>query len=215
MSWLQKRPQINNLGSLYQTSVGTKNIMIVGLGNFGSQYNNTRHNIGFACLDYLVEKTEDYPPFKNKLNFKAALSKTTLDKKNIYLVKPLTYMNNSGDAVLLIKNFYKIEADNIIVIHDELDLPFGTIRIRNNGNSAGHNGVKSIITNLDNSGFNRIKIGISNEFLAKTDPAHFVLDKFNKSESQYLIALKKEVITLLNEYIYAGSIQNQDRSFLI
>ena len=115
--------------------------LIVGLGNPGEKYQYTRHNIGYMAIDNIVSAQQDY---KIKKKFNSIIYETIIDKNRIILIKPETYMNNSGDAVFQIANFYKIDSKNILVLHDELDIPFGKIRIKSGGGNAGHNGLKSI-----------------------------------------------------------------------
>ena len=122
--------------------------LIVGLGNPGGKYQYTRHNIGYMAIDNIVSVQQDY---KIKKKFNSIIYETIIDNNRIILIKPETYMNNSGDAVSQIADFYKIDSKNILVLHDELDIPFGKIRIKSGGGNAGHNGLKSISKKIDNS----------------------------------------------------------------
>ena len=131
--------------------------LIVGLGNPGKSYSNNRHNIGFKVLEKL-EDTYKIPKFTKK--FKSNFSKFIFNEKLLLLLKPLTYMNNSGVAVKEIKNFYNIDIKNIYVIHDEIDLNLGQVKIKNGGGHNGHNGLKSIDQSIG-KGYNRIRIGVS------------------------------------------------------
>lgn len=132
--------------------------LILGLGNPGPKYENTRHNLGFRILD--VVANEFNASFIAEGRFKAETSAFDLNDTRVILARPTTFMNNSGEAVLLLKNFFKIEPKNILVIHDEIDLPLGTIRM-STGGSAGHRGVESIIQAIG-PGFARLRIGIEN-----------------------------------------------------
>ncbi|HMR01268.1 MAG TPA: aminoacyl-tRNA hydrolase, partial [Candidatus Gracilibacteria bacterium] len=119
-------------------------LIIVGLGNPGDQYQKTRHNVGFMALDMLAQKlnADDFKPEKK---FNADISSADFHGKKLILVKPTTFMNLSGEAVQSISQFYKVEAEDIVIVYDDLDLPLGQIRIRKSGSSGTHNGMKSIV----------------------------------------------------------------------
>lgn len=152
--------------------------LIVGLGNCGNEFNYTRHNVGFMILDSYLGKVK----WKTK-NEALFYEKIINDEKYIF-VKPLTYMNLSGNAVIKYVNYYNIHIEDILVIHDDLDLDLGKIRLKRNSSSGGHNGIKSIISCLHTQNFKRLKIGISND---KTkDTKDFVLGKFSKNEISIL-----------------------------
>ena len=151
---------------------------IVGLGNPGLQYENTRHNVGFMTIDYLANK---YDIDVRKLKFKSLYGQGEISGHKVMLIKPQTYMNNSGMAVLDVYNYYKMPLENILVIVDDVDIEFGTIRIRKKGSDGGHNGLKSIIYQLGSQDFPRIKIGIGKRKEGQ-DLADFVLSKFSKDE---------------------------------
>ncbi|RXJ84297.1 aminoacyl-tRNA hydrolase [Arcobacter sp. CECT 8985] len=148
--------------------------LIVGLGNIGEKYLLTRHNIGFMVIDEMARNLNTSNI--NKSNFKADVLKSSYD----LLVKPQTYMNLSGDAVVAIKNYYKIENDDIIVIHDDLDLPFGSIKFKIGGGHGGHNGLKSIDSNIGKD-YIRVRIGIGKPE-HREDVINYVLDNFSKEE---------------------------------
>jgi len=151
--------------------------LIVGLGNIGTEYANTRHNIGFNVIDEMAQVL--------KLDFKleklALYAHTNYKGKQIHLIKPTTYMNLSGKAILYWMNFLNINIENIIVILDDLALPFGALRLRAKGSDAGHNGLKSIANELLTQEYARLKFGIGNDF-PKGRQAEFVLSKWNKNE---------------------------------
>lgn len=152
--------------------------IIAGLGNPGKEYTNTRHNAGYAAVEYLSEK---YNVKLNKLKFNSVYGDTFINGEKVMFVKPVTYMNRSGIAITEIMNFYKVPPENLIVIYDDIDIPLGTLRIRPNGSPGTHNGMKSIINNIGN-GFPRIRIGIGrNEDM---DLADYVLQKFSSSEKE-------------------------------
>ncbi|MFH1889989.1 MAG: aminoacyl-tRNA hydrolase [Candidatus Kuenenbacteria bacterium] len=155
--------------------------LIVGLGNPGKKYEKTRHNAGFMAIDFLAEKF-GFEDFKTKNKFKAEVAEGKSGNEKIIMAKPQTYMNNSGDAVQLLQSFYGIKSENIVVIYDELDLPLGKIRVRDEGSSAGHKGVESIIIKIGTDKFNRIRIGIKNENAEKMPADKFVLSKFGLVE---------------------------------
>jgi len=161
--------------------------LIVGLGNVGKQYEKTRHNIGFMALDKYREEN-DFPDWQDKPKLKALVSEDFVGGKKVILAKPTTLMNLSGESVRALKDFYKLKNSDIVVIHDELDLPFGEIKQKNSGGSAGHNGLKSLIKHIGED-FNRIRIGIKNDQLDTIDAAAFVLAKFSKNESEKLVEI--------------------------
>ena len=170
--------------------------LIVGLGNYGRQYLYTRHNLGFMCLDSFALKNS--LSFKESLKFKGLIAKMSYDGEDYIFFKPLTYMNNSGIAVALIMNYYKISIGDIIVIVDDLDLPLGQIRMRISGKDGGHNGLKSIISNIGDS-FNRIRIGIKGENII--DSALFVLQQFNEEEKPIIKKSIETVMSLIDDFI--------------
>lgn len=157
-------------------------IVIVGLGNPGSRYEGTRHNVGFKAIDSLADKL-GISIDQNKWN--SIIGEGRFAGKKIILAKPQTYMNNSGLAVSEILNFYKASEDELIVIHDDIDISLGTIRVKRNGSSGGHNGIKSIIQNIGGGDFSRVKIAVGRRPW-KMDLADFVLSKF-KDEEQKII----------------------------
>lgn len=159
---------------------------VVGLGNPGRNYTNTRHNAGFATVDKLAEKLNVEI---NKLKFKSLYAETFIGKEKVLIVKPQTYMNESGQAVREICNFYKIEPENLIVVVDDIDIEFAELRIRKKGSAGTHNGLKSIIYQIQSDDFPRIKIGVGKKH-EKQDLADFVLSKFSKEELQEIEAVE-------------------------
>lgn len=152
--------------------------LVVGLGNPGSQYEFTKHNVGFLTVDYLADKLNIKI---NKLKFKGLFAKEKIENQDVVLLKPQTYMNLSGESVRDFANFFKIPPENIIVVVDDVDLPMGKIRIRKKGSAGTHNGMKSIIYQLQSDNFIRIKVGIEKEN-RKDDLADYVLKGFSKDE---------------------------------
>ena len=148
--------------------------MIVGLGNPGKEYEKTRHNVGFMALNYFPGNNFD----QEKYN--ANYYKTKINDEDVIFIKPLTFMNLSGESVSKFANFYKINPKDILIIQDDLDLPIGTIRLKYKSSSGGHNGIKSIIKEMGTDEIPRLKIGISNDKQMCTKD--YVLHKFSKEE---------------------------------
>jgi PTH1 family peptidyl-tRNA hydrolase len=213
MSWLQKRPQVSNPTMFYTVGLN-KTVLLVGLGNPGNEYDLTRHNVGFACLDSFVLKQEEMGDWVEKKNQKCFMSEGRFGDTKVYAIKPTTFMNNSGDAVQAVTSFYKISPEHIAVIHDELDIDFGQIRLRMGGSSAGHNGIKSITEHLS-EGFGRIRVGIGPKKPAKMDAADFVLQKFSKTEQEQLGNLAQESSAILSEFVFNNTLPQETRSFLV
>lgn len=150
--------------------------LIVGLGNPDKKYEGTRHNIGFMVIDSFCKKENIS---LNINDFFAMYNKVKLFDKDVIIAKPMTYMNNSGISVFEIVKFFKIKTENILIIHDDLDLNVGELRLKPKGSSGGHNGLKSIFTNLQSEDIKRIKIGIGKP---KYNTIDHVLTKFDKDE---------------------------------
>lgn len=161
--------------------------IIVGLGNPGKKYEDTRHNAGFLALDFVIEKLNSKIE-KPQDNFDSKIFNNQIDDHKIILVKPQTFMNESGKAVKAICDFYKINCKtNLLILHDDIDLPFGTIRLTKSSSSAGHNGVQDIIDKLGTQDFQRIRIGIESRASKNDIPTDaFVLQNFSKDELQKL-----------------------------
>lgn len=169
---------------------------IVGLGNPGLKYENTRHNVGFLTIDYLARK---HNIDVRKSKFKSLYGQGTISGHKVMLVKPQTYMNNSGEAVRELRNFYKFDIDKLIVVYDDIDIDFGTIRIRKKGSAGSHNGMKSIIYQIQDDQFPRIKVSIGKK-PEKWDLANFVLSGFAKEEAKILedeIRIAAEAIEII------------------
>ena len=153
---------------------------IVGLGNPGNQYAGTRHNIGFMVVDRLAQQYSA-PPAKSR--FKSLVTEITIGTEKVVLLKPQTFMNLSGDAVRLMGAWYKLYADEILIVLDELDLPFGTLRLRERGSAGGHNGLSSVIQQLGTNQFPRLRVGIGR---GRSSATAQVLSKFNTEEQKEL-----------------------------
>ena len=213
MALFTRRPQVSDAIQLY--TVGQNIIvMLVGLGNVGREYDGTRHNVGFFCIDQFVAKQEEMEPWIEKKDLQCYLSKGRLSDTQVIAIKPTTLMNLSGRAVQAVTNFYKIATGSVVVIHDELDIPFGQIRLRVGGASAGHNGIKSV-TQVLGEEYGRVRIGVGPKTPPQIDSADFVLQKFSDNEQKQLPNLAKEVTSVLTEYIYSGQLPHDTRTFLV
>lgn len=157
--------------------------LVVGLGNPDRKYENTRHNSGFIMLDYIADKLSVKV---NRVKFKSTVGEARIGSHRVLLMKPSTYMNNSGQAVVEAMNFYKIPAENVIVLLDDINLDVGKMRIRSKGSDGGQNGMKNIIYLSGSDKFPRIKIGIGKKPNPEYDLAAWVLSKFTKDEFKAL-----------------------------
>ncbi len=196
--------------------------LVVGLGNPEERYANTRHNLGFMALDALAKrvkgqaaKGEPSPglgvSWKYEEKFKSEIFNFTLDAYPFTLVKPQTYMNNSGIAVSLIANFYKVAPEDIIIVYDELDLPLGKIKVRMGGAAAGHHGVESVMAGLGTDQFIRVRLGIGNlktqggEHKAQAFSAEkFVIEPFLHSEKAQVKHMMKQATKAIDEILEKG-----------
>ena len=163
-------------------SKGTEIYIIVGLGNPGSRFDNTRHNVGFDTVDYLSKKLGIRV---SKIGFKSIYGEGEAEGKRIILCKPQTFMNLSGETVRDIVDWYKVPVENLIVIYDDVDLEPGKIRVRPKGSSGTHNGMKSVIYQLQSQDFPRVRIGIGRA-PEKWDLADYVLSKFSKQDREII-----------------------------
>lgn len=155
--------------------------LIVGLGNPGKEYALTRHNCGFMVIDALADK---FNVSVEQKKFKSLYVKFKYHGEDIILLKPQTFMNLSGEAVIAAMNFFKIDIDDVLVIYDDLDMPVGKLRLRKSGSAGGHNGIKNIIAHLSSNNFKRIRVGIDRHpYIPVVD---YVLSKFTKEESSMI-----------------------------
>lgn len=157
--------------------------LIVGLGNPGMQYETTRHNAGFMAIDRIAKETQTEV---NRLKFKGYVGDTAIGGKRCLLLKPQTYMNNSGESVVAAMQFYKLDIEHIIVIFDDISLAPGKLRIRRKGSAGGHNGIKSIIELTGSEDFARIKLGVGAKPNRNMDLADWVLSKFRPKELELM-----------------------------
>ena len=210
MALFQKKPLAGSFAPLYTLGMN-RTVLLVGLGNKGKQYVGTRHNIGFECVDAFV-RTSEISAWVEKKDLKCLHSSGTVGNTRVIAIKPTTFMNLSGEAVQAAAQFYKVPADSILVIHDELDIPFGQIRTRVGGSDAGNNGIKSIIQHIGPD-FGRVRIGIKAD--TPMDGKDFVLARFDEEEQQQLPNLIRETTAILTEYIYGDKLPHETRSFIV
>ena len=175
--------------------------LIVGLGNMGAQYEGTRHNVGFDVVDRLADSL-DIPV--QRLKFKALTNTACLGGEQVLLMKPVTYMNLSGEAVAPAAAFYKIPPERIIVISDEVALPPGKLRIRQSGSAGGHNGLKNIIAHLHSDAFPRIRVGVGQKPHPDYDMADWVLGKPQGEDRKNIDDAVKQAVLALECYIKEG-----------
>lgn len=169
--------------------------LIIGLGNPGSQYENTRHNAGFIVLDE-IQKSWDFPEFQFNKKFNANISENNKDGEKIILAKPQTFMNLSGQCAKTIADFYKISIEDISVLHDDLDIDLGAFKVSLDSSAAGHNGIQSIIDNFGTQKFKRVRIGIEGAEKKKDrlmSGSDFVLQKFSDEETETIKKLTNEI----------------------
>lgn len=174
-------------------------VLIIGLGNIGDEYENTRHNIGFSVLDALAEKEN----VSFKVDRLASVAEYKFKGRTLVLVKPSTFMNLSGKAVNYWMQAEKISIHSILVITDDLALPFGTLRLRSKGSDGGHNGLKDITATLNSTEFSRLRFGIGNLF-SKGKQVDFVLNKFNEEEQKLLPEKINTAIEIIKSYATIG-----------
>ncbi len=175
--------------------------LVVGLGNPGSKYLLTRHNVGFIALDSFLAGIGD-PDGKEQFN--AVTTKFKMENEDIVFAKPQTYMNKSGESVKPILDFYKLELSQLIVVHDDIDQPFGQIKIQKNRGHGGHNGIRSISEVLSSSDYIRVKIGVGRPANPKMDVADYVLSKFDPSEQARLNDLLNLTSDAIEAIIFEG-----------
>lgn len=197
----------------YSISLSSKCKLIIGLGNNGKDYEMTRHNLGFAVIDYFAKENEFNDWSKNK-KFKGETCEKSINNYRVILLKPDTYMNLSGESAQAISHFYDIKNEEIVAVYDELSIPFGQIRSRIGGQSAGHNGVKSLINHIGLE-FGRVRVGIKNDFSTKADASDFVLGKFTANEQELLNKIKQEAAGILTEFVFGDKLPTDTRNIFI
>lgn len=176
--------------------------LIVGLGNPGKEYDGTRHNIGFDIIDLLAKELE-VVNFREK--FQGLIAETMIKDEKVFLLKPMTYMNLSGNSIKEVMKFYKMDPiEDLIVIYDDMDLPLGQLRIKLKGSAGGHNGIKSIISHMGNDFF-RVKCGIG-KAKRKEETVNFVLGGFSKSEMEEVESLMEDAVKAVQSIVTAKNI---------
>ncbi|WP_317889886.1 aminoacyl-tRNA hydrolase [Sutcliffiella deserti] len=182
--------------------------VFVGLGNPGRQYEQTRHNIGFMVIDELADR---WNISLSQSKFKGIYGQGIVNGEKVLLVKPLTYMNLSGECVRPLLDFYKLEAEDVVIVYDDLDLPVGKLRLRQKGSAGGHNGIKSLILHLQTQNFNRIRMGIDRPTNGQS-VSDYVLGRFSQEEQPDITwavkraseaceeALEKEFLQVMNTF---------------
>lgn len=180
--------------------VENKVFLIVGLGNPGRAYRNTRHNTGFIVLDRLAERLgESF----SRYELRALITKSTYQQNRLILAKPQTFMNESGQAVGGLVRYYKVPASNLLVVYDDVDLPLGTLRLRPAGGSAGQKGMQSIIQKLGTEDFPRLRIGISRPS-GRMDAAAYVLQAFTRGEVDRMPAILDKAVDAILSFVVDG-----------
>lgn len=180
--------------------------LIIGLGNPGKQYEKMRHNIGFMAVEALREKLK-FLPFRNESKFKAEVSRGDFQDEKIVLVRPQTFMNLSGEALQLLKQFYKVEVSDVWVLYDDIDLPLGTLRIRESGSPGTHNGMKSLTQALGSEAFPRFRLGIESRGAhapLQQNTAAFVLESFRNEERSQVQDLIESSVSAIHLALKKG-----------
>ena len=172
--------------------------LIVGLGNPEEEYSKTRHNMGFEVINELSKK---YNIKVNKNKFNALYGTGTIGKEKVILVKPQTYMNLSGDAVIKLKNWYKVDNNDILVIYDDFDIPFESVRYRDSGSAGTHNGMKDIVNKLATKDIPRLRIGTGGLKKENQEVISFVLSKFSKDELDELNNVFEKAYLKFKEFL--------------
>jgi PTH1 family peptidyl-tRNA hydrolase len=175
--------------------------LIVGLGNPGTKYTLTRHNIGFLAIDALARS---FNGELRKEEHKALTLKLKLDDQEVLLAKPQTYMNHSGESVVPLMQYYKIEPEHVLVIHDEIDLPFNYMKIQKNRGPGGHNGIKSITEQLGHQDFARIRLGVGRPSNTNIPVVDYVLQNFDKEEQTRLVEFLNRTGDAIESFIFDG-----------
>lgn len=174
-------------------------MIIVGLGNPGKEYAQTRHNVGFMFVDRIAEYYNW--TFKLEKKFQSFVAGGNLNGEKVILIKPITYMNNSGLAVRSVMDYQKVSVNDILVVYDDMDLPLSTVRIRLSGSSGGHKGMKSVIEHLGTDEIKRLRIGIGH---AESDVIDYVLTPFSKTEFQQMKTVLDKAPYIIADYLEKG-----------
>lgn len=210
MGILLKQEEDQDKPILYSTGLNQTKLF-VGLGNPGPEYSRNRHNIGFMAIDEYAKSNN--LTWSNRTDLKSSVAEANILGQKVILVKPSTYMNDSGQAVRAAADYYHVDVADIVVIYDEIDLKFGTIQIRLEGGSAGHNGLKSIIGQIG-QGFSRVRVGIGPKQPEQIDLADFVLSDFSSEQKTYLPSICLEAVAILGEAT-ASALSPQTRNITL
>ena len=173
--------------------------LIVGLGNPGREYSNTRHNIGFRAVEVIVNDNSAWSEKKDYL-----VAESVLNNQKLMFIKPQSYMNNSGQPVSEVARFFKFDPAEILVVHDEVDIPYGAIRIKEGGGDAGHNGLKSVTQHLGSSEYLRLRLGVGRPEIPEMDTADWVLGRFSQEEGKILPDFLDRAAAAVNEILMSG-----------
>ena len=183
-----------------QSNTGPVEYIIVGLGNPGTQYQDTRHNAGFMAIDTMAEK---FGADVKRIKFKSLCGECTIAGKKCLLMKPSTYMNNSGEAVVEAMNFYKLDEEHLIVVYDDISLEPSKLRIRRKGSDGGHNGLEHIIETLGSDQFARIRVGIGNDF-SQGGQVDYVLGDFTPEQRASLEEMAGQIAEGIRIFAFSG-----------
>ena len=183
-----------------QTFAGKPEFIIAGLGNPGKEYEYSRHNAGFLCLDILCNR---YGIKTDRVKYRSLTCTAVIEGHSCLIMRPQTYMNSSGEAIKEAADFFKIPPEKVIVIYDDISLPTGTLRIRKKGSAGGHNGIKSIIWQLNSDVFPRLKLGVGDRKDKDDDLKDYVLGKFSKADTETLKKTMEKAVDAL-KYIPDG-----------
>ena len=184
--------------------------LLVGLGNPGNQYSRNRHNLGFMVVDRVLEKYQ-FPPFRAKFNGEASIG--LIGSNKTLILKPTTFMNESGRSVAAAVNFYKLKTEQVTVIHDDLDLSFGKIRIKKSGGHGGHNGLRSIDNHIG-SNYQRIRIGIGHPG-ERRKVIDYVLADFQKEDANRLKSVKEAIVSQINLGLRGDDVEFMNKIILV
>lgn len=187
---------------------GAPTWLLVCLGNYGKEYENTRHNIGFLAADRLIDKQGLRC---NRLRFRALTEVISFGGETVLLMKPQTYMNLSGEAVGEAARFYKIPPEHVLVIYDDISLPPGKLRVRGNGSAGGHNGIKNIIQHLGSDAFPRVKVGVGTPANPEYDRIDWVIGKFSADERKVIDTALDRALDAAECVIEKGVAEAQNR----
>jgi peptidyl-tRNA hydrolase, PTH1 family len=180
--------------------VAESSYLIIGLGNKGRAYKDTRHNVGFNVVDAIAEKYKGV--FQKKERLKGEVAQVAIDDKKVFLLKPSTYMNNSGQAVRATKDYYKIAICNLMVVADDIAIPFGEFRIKKDSGPGGHKGLESIESSLSSNRYPRLKVGIGDRTCG--DLVSHVLGKWSSEEKKELLNLEQKAMDIIHLWLMQG-----------